>query len=143
MKVLLAEDDLLIGDALEEVLVRAGFDVCGVARTVAEAVDLAEHHDPELAVLDVRLADGGFGTQIAAHLPKAHRIGILYATGTADHPSLTDAFGDALISKPYQPLDIVRALYIVRQIVVGDVPSLPFPDGFALLRRELRPSAAA
>ena len=140
MRVLLAEDDLFISDALEEALVDAGFDVCGVARTVSEAVDLVEHHAPELAVLDIRLADGGMGTEIPARLSSAHRIGILYATGTVVHPHLTTAHGDALISKPYQPRDVVRALDIIRQIIGGHVPSLSFPPGFELLRE---PSATA
>lgn len=140
MKVLVAEDDLLIADALEDVLARAGFEVCGIARTVSEAVELAEQYAPEFAVLDLRLAEGGVGTEIVERFPSSRRIGILYATGTTEQPSLTRTHGDALISKPYQPRDIIRALNIIRQIIDGDEPSLPFPPGFALLR-EPTPSA--
>ena len=61
MKVLVADDDFFIGDALEGVLARAGVDGCGVARTVSEAVDRAAHHTPALA----------------ARLSSARRIGIL------------------------------------------------------------------
>jgi DNA-binding response OmpR family regulator len=117
--------------------VAAGFDVCGIARTVDEAVELAENHAPELAVLDIRLAEGGFGPDIAERISRTQRIGILYATGTVDHPRLSNAYGDALISKPYQPRDVVRALNIVGQMVCGDLPSLPFPAGFELLRRRI------
>jgi DNA-binding response OmpR family regulator len=59
LKVLIAEDDLMIADLAEEVLAEAGYEVCGIARTVAEAIALAQHHTPDLAVLDLRLADGG------------------------------------------------------------------------------------
>jgi len=31
-KVLIAEDDLLVADMLEEILVNAHYDVCGIAR---------------------------------------------------------------------------------------------------------------
>ncbi len=34
--VMIAEDDLLMADMLEEVLVANGYEVCGIARTVEE-----------------------------------------------------------------------------------------------------------
>jgi two-component system, response regulator PdtaR len=66
LKVLIAEDNLMIADLVEEILIEHGYEVCGIARTVAEAVVLAQHHKPDLAVLDLRLADGGLGTDIEA-----------------------------------------------------------------------------
>jgi response regulator of citrate/malate metabolism len=60
LKVLIAEDDLMIADIAEEILIEHGYEVCGIARTVAEAVTLAQQHKPDLAVLDLRLADGGW-----------------------------------------------------------------------------------
>ena len=67
-KVMIAEDDLFMADMLEEVLVTAGYEVCGIARTVNEGVEICERHRPELAVMDIRLADGGLGCTIAARL---------------------------------------------------------------------------
>jgi len=40
LKVLIAEDDLMIADLAEEILVDHGYQVCGIARTVSEAVTL-------------------------------------------------------------------------------------------------------
>ena len=57
-----------MADMLEEVLVAAGYEVCGIARTVNEGVELCERHRPELAVMDIRLADGGLLAPIAARL---------------------------------------------------------------------------
>jgi two-component system, response regulator PdtaR len=81
LKVLMAEDDFMIADMAEEVLVEHGYEVCGIARTVAEAVALGRRHKPDLAVIDLRLADGGLGTEVAAQLGALGRIGVLYATG--------------------------------------------------------------
>jgi CheY-like chemotaxis protein len=75
LKVLIAEDDLMIADLAEEILVEHGYEVCGIARKVAEAVALGQHHKPDLAVLDLRLADGGLGTEIAARLLPLGRLG--------------------------------------------------------------------
>ena len=66
LKVMIAEDDLLMADMLQDVLVASGYEVCGIARTVGKAVELGERHKPDLAVLDIRLAEGGLGTDIAA-----------------------------------------------------------------------------
>ena len=72
LKILIAEDEPLIAYALEETLAEAGYDVCGVACTVNEAVAIWELHKPELAVLDVRLKEDGRGPDISHLAEKAH-----------------------------------------------------------------------
>ena len=37
LKILIAEDDLMIADMSEDILVEHGYEVCGIARTVAQA----------------------------------------------------------------------------------------------------------
>jgi DNA-binding response OmpR family regulator len=143
LKVLIAEDDLMIADLIEEVLVDKGYEVCGIARTVAEAVALAQHHKPELAILDLRLADGGLGTEIATLLRPLGRLGVLYATGNMSQVVLTTADGDACISKPYRSIDLLRALEIVAEIVATGNASPPFPQGFQVLHPAAAPPAVA
>jgi two-component sensor histidine kinase len=132
-KVLIAENDLLLADMLEEDLIHAGYEVCGIARTVEEGIALGSRHDPDLALLELRLASGGLGTEIAARLDRESGLGILYATGTSDQFHLTRADGDACLLKPYRSEDIVRALKIVEQVVSTGTTMLAFPCGFRLL----------
>lgn len=134
-KVVIAEDDLLIADLLEDVLIRAGFEVCGMAATVGEAIELCNQFHPDLAVIDMRLAEGGRGTEVIAGLENHDRLGILYATGNAGHTGLTGSDGDACITKPYQAADIVRALRLVQEIVDTGKTTKPFPRNFELLRQ--------
>jgi CheY-like chemotaxis protein len=101
LKVLIAEDELMIADMIEETLLENGYEVCGIARTVDEAVALVRDHKPDLAVIDLRLADGGFGTEIAAQFEGPDRFGILYASGNVSRGMLGAANGEAYISKPY------------------------------------------
>jgi DNA-binding response OmpR family regulator len=134
LKILIAEDELLTADLLEDVLIANGYDVCGIARTVDEGVALGELHKPDLAVLDVRLARGGRGPEIARRLDSRGKLGILYATGDdARISTLTLADGEASIAKPYRPEDIVRALVLVREMVTLGTATPPFPSGFRLL----------
>jgi DNA-binding response OmpR family regulator len=132
-KVLIAEDDLMIADAAEDVLVRAGYEVCGIARTVAAAVALARLHKPDLAVIDLRLADGGLGIDIPPRLGASDRCGILYATGNAADIVLIDRDGEACLSKPYRSADLIRSLELVSEIVATGTASPPFPRGFHAL----------
>jgi two-component sensor histidine kinase/ActR/RegA family two-component response regulator len=141
LKVMIAENDLLMADMLEEVLVDGGFAVCGIARTVEEGVELAARHKPDLALLDLRLAAGGLGTEIAARLDRRGGLGILYATGNAGQIRLTKADGDACLGKPYRPADVVRALEIVEELVRTGRAQPPFPSGFHLLEPSLTETA--
>jgi DNA-binding response OmpR family regulator len=134
LKVLIAEDDLMIADMVEETLVRDGYEVCGIARTVAEAVALGRRHKPDLAVIDLRLADGGLGTEIAAQLSSPGNLGILYATGNMSQLMLTAADGGGCLAKPYSSKDLLLSLKIVAEIVTTGTATRPFPRGFQVLR---------
>jgi response regulator of citrate/malate metabolism len=81
LKVLIAEDDLMIADMVEEMRVTFGYEVCGIVRTVAEAVALSLRHKPDLAIFYLRLANGGFGTAITVELGGLGTLGVLYASG--------------------------------------------------------------
>jgi DNA-binding response OmpR family regulator len=133
--ILIAEDDVLISDLLEEALVANGYEVCGIATTVREAIALAERLRPELCIIDVRLADGGDGTVLAARLMQQPGIGILYTTGNADYVVANGAPGHACLKKPYRLSEVVGALRTVEQIVRhGTVPTSVSP-GLLILDR--------
>jgi len=132
-KVLIAEDDLMIADMAEEVLINHGYEVCGIARTVAEAVAMGLCHKPDLALIDLRLADGEFGTEVALQL-KATGLGVLYASGNMTQVVLMAANGHACLAKPYRGSDLVRALKVVSEIVTTGTAVPPFPRGLQVLQ---------
>jgi len=134
VKVLIAEDDLMMADMIEDILIVHGYEVCGIASTVAEAIRLGSFHKPELAILDLRLANSGLGTEIASQLRSLGRLGVLYATGYASNVPLTAADGDACLSKPYRPDQLLHSLQLVADIVVSGKATPPFPTGFHTLR---------
>ena len=134
LKVLIAEDDLMIADMIEAAVVAHGYAVCGIAPTVAEATELAFREKPDLAIIDLRLADGGLGTEIADRLKDVRGLGILYATGNAANVRLTTVNGHASISKPYSEAALLRALELVSEIVATGKASPPFPRGFQILK---------
>jgi len=140
LKVLIVEDDLMLADFAEEIIVEQGYEVSGIARTVTDAVALARRCRPDLVILDLRLADGGLGTEVAAQLPAVGRPGILYVTGNMSQVALIH--GDACLAKPYRAVDLLRGLQIVAELVATGKAQPPFPQGFQLLNRETAKSRA-
>ena len=81
----------------------------------------------------MRMADGGYGGEIAAQLADLDGLGILYVTGNTASVLLAGARGHACLAKPYHFADLVRSLEIVADLVAAGAPSPPFPDGFPVL----------
>ncbi len=140
--VLIAEDDGMIAGDLEDILIEAGFEVCGVAGSVAQAIRLGQQCRPDLGLIDLHLRYGELGTDIAAALCPGTRFGVLYATGNPDHPLLAQAPGVGCIGKPYSAWSVLAALRVVGDIAAGRPVQTPGPRGFRLLREAGAISAA-
>lgn len=143
LKVLIVEDDLMIADMTEEFLVASGYVVSGIARTVDQAVVLAKVNPPDLAIIDLRLAAGGYGTEVAAELRKLKRTGILFASGNISQFNLTSDDGDGSLVKPFLTKDLLCSLSIISEIVAAGSSSLPHPRGFKLLKPAIHSQKAS
>ena len=89
LRLLIAEDDELVVLGLTLVMEQLGYEVCGVARTAAEAVDIAERHRPDLSLVDVALANGSDGLCAAREI--SGRLGIPVIVCSA-HATAVDAY---------------------------------------------------
>jgi two-component sensor histidine kinase/CheY-like chemotaxis protein len=105
-RVLLVEDEALIGMELEEALQEAGCSVIGVAATAAEALDMIERDQPQGALLDINLG-GETSFPVADRLAE---VGVPFAfcTGYAADAMLPERFaGVPLIRKPFNAASVV------------------------------------
>jgi DNA-binding NarL/FixJ family response regulator len=57
-RVVLADDDVLLREGLASLLERSGFDVVGQAGDGQELLALVRRHQPELAIVDIRMPPG-------------------------------------------------------------------------------------
>jgi DNA-binding response OmpR family regulator len=130
--VLIVEDDLLLADLLQTALEADGYRVSGIARTVDEALALAERHDPDFAVIDIQLARGDLGTEVGTRLRRITNVGIIYSTGY-NLEDLSTLEGDAVMRKPYSLEDVARGLEIISEIARFGGTTLPLPRNFQLL----------
>ena len=58
LRILVVEDDALIGMLLADMLTAMGHAVCAVAGTQVEAVAAAERNKPDMLIVDARLREG-------------------------------------------------------------------------------------
>jgi DNA-binding response OmpR family regulator len=131
--VLIVEDDLSIADLLQQELEAAGYSVCGIARTTREARDLSEQHEPDFAIVDIHLAHGDLGTDVAAELRRTTKAGIIFSTGNSNDLSVMASLGDAVMTKPYRMSDVGRGLKIIDEMARFGHTELNFPRNFQLL----------
>jgi CheY-like chemotaxis protein len=107
--VLIVEDDPLIAISLRMILEDEGYEVCGVAATEQQAILLGLTHRPDVAVVDVRLAEGS--GVVAGRRLLAGGTRIVFATAYA--AEIAREFPDVevpIIEKPYDAQLIVRTV---------------------------------
>ena len=122
MVILVAEDEALVALVLELALAAAGHRVLGPAATAAGALRLAEAGRPDLALLDINLAEGGDGVALARALRDRHGTPSLFLSGQTLQARAARDAAWGLIRKPYDPAVVVRAVAGVGEIMLGRRP---------------------
>ena len=133
LNILIVEDDLIMADLLAEILTTHGHRVCGISRSVDYAIAIGAIFRPDLAIIDVRLADGGLGPSVALALNGLSGMAVLYATGNLEQAVLLKACGQGCISKPYCAEDLLRSIEIVSELVATGRATGPIPRNFRFL----------
>jgi CheY-like chemotaxis protein len=106
LRVLVVEDNAIIGMLLAEMLAEMGYDVCGVETTEAEAVAAAARCKPDLMIVDARLGDGSGVAAMRAILltgPMPH----LFISGASVETDSPDAI---VLQKPFHEQQLARAI---------------------------------
>jgi PAS domain S-box-containing protein len=108
-RVLLVEDEALIGLQMEEALREAGCEPLGPAATILEALDIINRDPVDAALLDVNLAGGR--SYAVADVLTAKGVPFAFCTGYSSPADLPTRFADAtLITKPLRPEQIGELL---------------------------------
>jgi two-component system, response regulator PdtaR len=105
LRIMVVEDDALIGMLLTEMLEGMGHGVCAMACTEPEAVAAALRSKPDLMVVDARLGDGS-GLSAVTQILRSGYIPHMFVTGdTAEVQTLRpDA---VVIDKPFRERDLI------------------------------------
>lgn len=113
VRLMVVEDEVLVAQAVRDSVEDLGHVVCGLAHTEAEAIDLARREHPDLALMDVRLGDGGDGIAAARQLSTGFGIRSIFLSGYADRATMariTEVYPLGVIHKPFSTAQIRNAL---------------------------------
>ena len=121
IKILIVEDQFIEANNLKHILVKAGYQVCTIARSVPEALRVLDEEQPEIVLLDIYLDGQQTGIDLA-YMLRERNIAYVYLSANSNRQTLnavkaTNPYG--FLAKPFRKKDVVImlevALYAHRQ----------------------------
>ena len=112
IKILVVEDEMLIGAKISMLLTNLGYFVTGILPRGEDALVQVEENKPDIIILDINLKGKIDGIETAAILQRKN-IPVIYLTANADEATFNRAKltrPTAFISKPFKQLDLQRAI---------------------------------
>jgi DNA-binding NtrC family response regulator len=112
-KILIVEDESVIGLGAMNVLRKVGYEVISIPASGEKAIELIGQSPPDLAIIDITLSGEMDGIQVAEHISRNHEIPVIYMTAhsdkeTVDRAKRTNPFG--FLFKPYEDKDLLRTV---------------------------------
>jgi CheY-like chemotaxis protein len=115
LRVLVVEDDVLIGTLLAEMLAEMGHRVEAVVTTQDEAVQAAHLYAPDLIVIDEKLQTGSGSSAMAEILRKGFIPHVLMSGGSRR----ASQAGSAFLAKPFMENDLRQGMQTALMINGG------------------------
>ncbi|RIV41952.1 sigma 54-interacting transcriptional regulator [Flagellimonas pelagia] len=115
-KILIVEDQFIEADYLRSMLIRGGYHVCDIARSVLQAQEILKRDKPRMVLLDIFLKGKATGIDLAHQLKKDH-IAFIYLSANSNQDILTqvkptEPYG--FLVKPFKEKDLLVALEIAQ-----------------------------
>ena len=118
-KLVVIDDHEALRGGLEVLLAQAGHDVVGTAGNTAAGIDLVEHSDPDVALVDIRLPDGN-GIELTRELlERRPDLAIVLYTGDADAELLYEGLDSGARGYALKAGSMEELLAAIRQVAAG------------------------
>lgn len=108
--VMVVEDDPLIAADLIETLLEAGHGVVGPFQSVEAAAASAGLQPLDLALVDLNLAAGGSGVDLARTLRDAWGVPVMFLSGDVTTAARHAELAAALVIKPFRGSEVIAAI---------------------------------
>ncbi|OQP60450.1 Fis family transcriptional regulator [Niastella vici] len=115
-KILIVEDEFIVGNDLRMMLIKGGYEVCGIAASVEQARMLIEQKQPDWVLLDITLKTPLSGIELAKELMHRRRP-FLYISANTNEQTLEEAKATqpyGFLVKPFRERDLFVMLDIAR-----------------------------
>ena len=113
VKVLVVEDSALVAESIESILKQHNVIVTGIYDTGEEAIQIVQEKQPDLILMDIKLAGKMDGIETASEIHKKSDVPIIYLSDYTDKQTVNRAkptFPVNYLSKPFNADDLVRAV---------------------------------
>ena len=116
-RVLIVEDDTIIGVVLAELLAGMGHDVCATVATEAEAVTAAFQYKPDLMIVDAGLGPESGVTAVEEILRvRAGPLAHVFVSGDVRRIQARRP-GAVVLRKPFREAELVKAIEMALEAV--------------------------
>ncbi|MGF1671227.1 MAG: response regulator [Balneolaceae bacterium] len=106
MQVLIVEDDLIISLVLDRMVHQLGHEVLEKVTTGENAIKIARQNQPDLILMDIRLAGDLDGIETMMEIHKENQIPVIYITGNNDNRNRLRAEETNFIDFLIKPISI-------------------------------------
>ncbi|WP_207462065.1 response regulator [Azospirillum sp. SYSU D00513] len=121
MRILLIEDEVLIAMEQRFYLESDGHEVIGPAPTSHQGIAMGLAERPDLALVDIHLAQKTSGIDAARRLT-AEGIPCLFVTSFREEVRASLDFAIGCLSKPFSEASLIAAVHAVQAILAGEKP---------------------
>ena len=122
-RILIVEDEPLIAFDNEHALQQAGYTVVATVDRFRDAdAVISAGEGVDLVIADIRLRGVRSGIELAHHASE-RGIAVLFATASCPDEARDMGVALGVISKPFQPRELVRAITICEQLLGGRTPA--------------------
>ena len=138
IKILIVEDEMIIGANIALQLTSLGYDVIGIIPRAEEVLPKIRENTPDILLLDIYLKGDLDGIELAHIIQKEFKIPIIYLTANADDAHFNRAKTTnpyAFISKPFKKLDLQHAIELTilriqeeKKLEVNDLDTFVMSD---------------
>lgn len=106
---MIVEDEALVALVLRDALDDAGYNVLDLTTRHATAMEVAKASKPDLALVNIQLAGGDDGIELAVQL-KALHIPVVFISGQISRARSANTVAIASMPKPYDASEMVLAV---------------------------------
>jgi two-component system response regulator LytT len=138
MKILIAEDEMLISEMLKEMLIEQNHEVVGQVMNFEDAVDFLDNNtDIDMVICDINFNSTKTGIDLGREIRDKYECGFIYLTSYSDDKTMLDAVETkplAYLIKPFSEINIKAAMLVAQAHFSDSEKHIVFKDGYTTIK---------
>lgn len=138
MKILIAEDEMLVSEMLREMLIELGHEVIGQAKNYEEAISILEDIEyVDFAICDINFNRTKNGIDLGEVLTSQYELPFIYLSSYSDDETLLEAsrtLPGGYLVKPFSSTDLKAVLIMMGARLKDQEKFIVFKDGIDIVK---------